>query len=67
MVVEEPPPPQPTIVAVEASTTNPTQAVIHAPRRVSFLRRKMSGKRRKGSRMFAEVVLVTVSLKTAVT
>jgi len=64
LLVDDPPPPQPIIVADAVSTTNPTQAVSHAPRRVSRLRAKYSGSSRIGNSIHALEVEVTVSVKT---
>jgi hypothetical protein len=60
-------PPQPTLKAVAASNIRLSQTAGHTPREVSFLRRKNSGSRRNGSKINAEDVVETVSLKTTVT
>ena len=60
-------PPQPTLKAVAANRIRLRQIADHMPRDANFLRRKNSGSRRNGSRMPAEAVLATVSLKTTVT
>jgi len=60
-------PPQPTLNAVAASNIKLSQTAGHAPREVSFLRRKNSGNRRKGTKINADDELATVSLNTTVT
>jgi len=60
-------PPQPTLKAVAANNIRLSQTAGQMPREVSFLRRKNSGSRRKGTKMNAEDVLATVSAKTTVT
>jgi len=67
VTVEALPPPQlqPTQATVIAAiTTNPKQAVVHAPRASCFLLRKTSGSRSIGSRMLAVAAPATASVKT---
>jgi hypothetical protein len=60
-------PPQPTLKAVAASNIRLSQTAGQMARGASFLRRKNSGSKRKGSKMNAVDVLATVSAKTTVT